>query len=135
MGELSRAEGALPLNLLYFARALRDTGMPVGPGATLDAIGAVEAVGFSSREDFRTALHAVFVKKHEHTILFDAVFDTFWKRRGLIDKLIAMMSPQAPQEKKPAKPEAGEARVAQRAQQGEGKAAAARAVNWSLTRG
>ena len=132
MNEAQPPKGALPLNLLYFARALRDTGLPVGPGATLDAIAAVEAVGFSDREDFRAALHAVFVKKHEHTILFDAVFDTFWKRRGLIDKLIAMMSPQAPPEKKPPKP-GGKARC-RRAQQGEDRADASQ-PNWSLTRG
>ena len=40
-------------------------------------------------------LHAVFVKKHEHTLLFDQVFDIYWKRKGFLEKLIAMMSPQA----------------------------------------
>ena len=107
------SHGALPLNMLYFARALRDVGMPVGPGAILDALAAVEASGFSNREDFRAALHAVFVKKHEHTLLFDQVFDTIWKKRGLIEKLIAMMSPQArPDDKKTPKAEAGATRVA-----------------------
>jgi uncharacterized protein with von Willebrand factor type A (vWA) domain len=113
MGELSPARGALTLNIVYFARALRDVGMPVGPGATLDAVHAAEAAGFSTRGDFRAAMHAVFVKRHEHTILFDQVFDTFWKRRGLVDKLISMMSPQAkPEDGKPKPPEAGASRVA-----------------------
>jgi uncharacterized protein len=112
MGEFSPAKGALTLNMVYFARALRDVGMPVGPGSTLDAIRAVEAAGFSTRGDFRAAMHAVFVKKHEHTILFDQVFDTFWQRRGLVDKLISMMSPQAKPEDKPKAPEAGASRVA-----------------------
>ena len=106
------AEGALALNILHFARALRDTGIPVGPGAVLDAVAAVEAVGFSDKTDFREVLHAVFVKKHEHTLLFDQVFDVFWKRKGLLEKLIAMLSPQAPADKKPAKAEAGASRVA-----------------------
>ncbi len=95
MSEHGAATGALPLNMLYFARALRDVGMPVGPGATLDGMQAIEAAGFTSRGDFRAALHAVFVKKREHTVLFDQVFDTFWKRRGLLDKMIALMSPSA----------------------------------------
>ena len=71
MNEAQPLKGALALNMLYFARALRDVGLPVGPGATLDALAAVEAAGFSDRGDFRAVLHAVFVKKHEHTLLFD----------------------------------------------------------------
>ena len=108
-----QGHGVLPLNMLYFARALRDVGLPVGPGATLDALAAVEASGFSNREDFRAALHAVFVKKHEHTLLFDPIFDTIWKKHGLLEKIIAMMSPQArPDKAKSSKPEAGATRVA-----------------------
>ena len=38
----------------------------------------------------------MFVKKHEHSLLFDQAFEIFWKRKGLLEKLIAMMSPQAP---------------------------------------
>ena len=107
-------QGALADNILHFARALRETGLPVGPGAVLDAIDAVEAAGFGDRGDFRATLHAVFVKKHEHTLLFDQVFDIFWKRKGLLEKLIAMMSPQARPDKPPvSRVEAGATRVAQ----------------------
>lgn len=106
-------DGALAVNILHFARALRETGMPVGPGAVLDALAAVEAAGFSDKSDFREILHAVFVKKHEHTLLFDQVFTIFWKRKGLLEKLIAMMSPQArPDKPKGPKAEAGASRVA-----------------------
>jgi uncharacterized protein len=105
-------EGALALNILYFARALRETGIPVGPGAVLDALAAVEATGFGEKADFRQTLHAVFVKKHEHTLLFDPTFEIFWKRKGYLEKLIAMMSPQARSDKpKGAKAEAGATRV------------------------
>ena len=93
--------GALAENIAHFARALRDAGLPVGPGAVLDALAAVEAAGFGDRRDFRAALHAVFVKKHEHSLLFDQAFEIFWKRRGLLEKLIAMMSPQAPTSRPP----------------------------------
>ncbi len=107
-----QAGGALPENILHFARALRDAGLPVGPGAVLDAVAAVEATGFGQKEDFRAALHAVFVKKHEHSLLFDQVFDIYWKRRGFLEKLIAMLSPQAKAETKPKKADAGASRVA-----------------------
>ena len=61
----------------------------------IDAIEAVEAAGIGTRADFYATLHAVFVKKHEHTIVFDQAFNIFWRKRGFIEKLIAMMSPQA----------------------------------------
>jgi uncharacterized protein len=73
----------------------------------------VEAAQIGEREDFYTALHAVFVKKHEHSVIFDQAFRIFWKRQGLLEKLIAMMSPMAvPREDSRPKPQAGSARVA-----------------------
>ena len=104
--------GALADNIVHFARALREAGVPLGPGAVLDALAAVEAAGFGAREDFHATLHAVFVKKHEHSLLFDQAFAIFWKRKGLLEKLIAMMSPQAPSQRKPERAEAGASRVA-----------------------
>ena len=105
MSDLSDAApasgGALSKNIVHFARALREAGVPLGPGAVLDALAAVEAAGFGTREDFYATLHAVFVKKHEHSLLFDQAFQIFWKRKGLLEKLIAMMSPQAPSQRKP----------------------------------
>ena len=104
--------GQLATNILYFARALREAGLPVGPGAVLDAIAAVEAAGIGNREDFYATLHAVFVKKHEHSLLFDQAFRIFWKRRGFLDKLIAMMSPMADPAKRKDRAEAGANRIA-----------------------
>jgi len=105
--------GQLARNILYFARALREAGVPVGPGAVLDALAAVEAAGIGDRVDFYATLHAVFIKRHEHSILFQQAFDIFWKRKGFLEKLIAMMSPQArPTNPKSPKAEAGASRVA-----------------------
>ena len=107
-----KGTGRLALNILYFARALRGAGLPVGPGAILDAVQAIEAAGIGDRADFRATLHAVFVKKHEHTLIFDQAFDIFWRKRGLIDKLIALMSPIAePQNPEKAKAPPGSTRV------------------------
>ena len=44
--------GALAQNIVYFARALREAGVPLGPGAVLDAIAAVEAAGIGDRDGF-----------------------------------------------------------------------------------
>src|SRR5271163_2969939 len=100
------ANGRLAENIVYFARALRAAGIPVGPGAVLDALEAVKAAGVGTRDDFYWTLHAVFVKRHEHSILFDQAFRIFFRRRGFIDQVLAMMLPQTP-----APPQAGATRV------------------------
>ncbi|MFL5064225.1 MAG: VWA domain-containing protein, partial [Xanthobacteraceae bacterium] len=86
--------GRLAENILYFARALRAAGIPVGPGAVLDALAAVQAARIGTREDFYWTLHAVFVKRHEHSILFDQAFRIFFRRRGLLERLLAITMPQ-----------------------------------------
>jgi hypothetical protein len=107
-------DGRLADNIAYFARALRAAGLPVGPGAVLDAVAAVEAAQVGAREDFYWTLHAVFVKRHEHSILFDQAFRIYWRRRALIEKLIAQMSPVSPGGVKAEnKPKAGALRVAE----------------------
>src|SRR5260370_19461707 len=131
------SSGRLAENILYFARALREMGLPVGPGSVLDAIAAVEAAGIGDRADFYETLHAVFVKKHEHSILFDQAFRIFWKRKGYLEKLMAMMSPSAEAAKKePKKPEAGSNRVADalfKNQQAQSKAAPSLDLDARLT--
>jgi uncharacterized protein len=103
------ATGRLAENILYFARALRAAGIPVGPGAVIDALEAVKAAGVGERQDFYWTLHAVFVKKHEHSVLFDQAFRIFFRKRGYLEQMMAMMMPQAPGAAR--KPEAGSARV------------------------
>jgi uncharacterized protein with von Willebrand factor type A (vWA) domain len=51
----------------------------------------------------------VFVKRHEHSVLFDQAFRIFFRRRGYIDQLLAMMLPQAPAA--PQQPQPGSTRV------------------------
>ena len=107
---MTEANGRLAENILYFARALRAAGMPVGPGAVLDALTAVDVARVGNRDDFYWTLHAVLVKRHEHTILFDQAFRIFFRRRGLLDKMIASMLPETlPTAPKP--PEAGAQRI------------------------
>jgi uncharacterized protein with von Willebrand factor type A (vWA) domain len=88
--------GQLADNIVHFARALRGAGIPVGPGAVLDALAAVETAGIGARDDLYWVLHAVLVKRHEHSILFDQAFRIFFRRRGSIDKLLSAMLPPAP---------------------------------------
>jgi len=90
------AEGRLADNIVYFARALRAAGMPVGPGAVLDALEALSVARVGERDDVYWTLHAVFVKKHEQSALFDQAFRIFFRKRGYIEKLIAAMLPESP---------------------------------------
>jgi uncharacterized protein with von Willebrand factor type A (vWA) domain len=109
MADQPEQQGRLAENILYFARALRAAGIPVGPGAVLDALEALKTAGVGAREDFYWTLHAVFVKRHEHSVLFDQAFRIFFRRRGYIDQMLAMMLPQAPSQ--PTAPQAGATRV------------------------
>jgi uncharacterized protein with von Willebrand factor type A (vWA) domain len=66
--------GKLPTTSPSSPAPLRAAGLPVGPGAVIDAIAAVEAARVGTREDFYWTLHAVLVTRHEHSALFDQAF-------------------------------------------------------------
>ncbi len=92
---MAEPQGQLADNILYFARALRAAGVPVGSGSVLDALEAVRVARVGDRDDFYWTLHAVLVKRHEHSLLFDQAFRIFFSKRGYLDKLIASMLPEA----------------------------------------
>ena len=66
-------------NIVHFSRLLRGAGLAVGTDRVLAAIAAVQAVGVQRRDDFRAALGAVMMERHEQQFLFDAAFDVFWR--------------------------------------------------------
>jgi uncharacterized protein with von Willebrand factor type A (vWA) domain len=107
---MTQSDSRLAENIVYFARALRAAGIPVGPGAVMDALTAVRVAGVGTREDFYWTLHAVFVNRHEHSVLFDQAFRIFFRRRGYLDKLLAAMLPQAPPRQEE-QPKAGARRI------------------------
>jgi uncharacterized protein with von Willebrand factor type A (vWA) domain len=81
---------------MYFARALRAAGLPIGPGRVLDAVRAVEAVGVTDRNDFYWTLHAIFVNRRDQRELFDQCFHLFWKDPQLLERMLALALPQIP---------------------------------------
>jgi uncharacterized protein len=93
---MTAPDGRLADNIVHFARALRAAGIPVGPGGVLDALEAVRAAGVGTKDDFYWTLHAVLVKKHEHSVIFDQAFRIFFRKRGYLEQLMGMMMPQAP---------------------------------------
>src|SRR5260370_38885009 len=73
------ATGLIADNVIGFARALRAAGLPVGPGAVIDALKALRLIEIGNRADVFTTLEAIFVKRHEHTLIFAHAFDLFFR--------------------------------------------------------
>ncbi|PTX55654.1 hypothetical protein C8N43_0293 [Litoreibacter ponti] len=86
-------DGKLADNITWFARALRAAGLPVGPGRVLDAIRAVEAAGFTERQDFYHVLQACFVSRPEHRATFQQIFRLFWRDPRYLEHMIAALTP------------------------------------------
>lgn len=85
--------GRLVANIMYFARVLRNAGMPIGPGKVMDALRAVIAVGVANREDFYWTLHAVFVNRHDRHDLFDQAFQIFWRGPQISERVQSVRQP------------------------------------------
>lgn len=107
---LAEGDGSFADNIVFFARALRKAGLKVGPAAVTDAIEAVIALGVGSREEFRAALSAVFVKRREDQPVFDEAFQLFWRARDYLSQMMSMMLPTGAR-KEPEKQRPGAARV------------------------
>ena len=73
------AEPAVYLEKLsVFSRLLRLEGLSVSPKETADAGQILIMLGFSDREQVKTALRTVYAKSREEQLIFDRVFDGFF---------------------------------------------------------
>ena len=100
-------------NIAWFARALRNAGLPLGPGSVIEAVRAVEAAGFTDRQDFYWTLHACFVSRPEHRAVFRQIFRLFWRDPRYMEQMMSLLLPaiRGTQEERVAKP--GERRAAE----------------------
>ena len=100
------AAGRLPDNIVYFVRALRRAGVPVGTAQVLEALRSVQLVGFTKRQDFHITLRAMIVTRPEHLLIFDQVFAMFWRDPDFLENMITNLLPviTAPPVEKPMKP-------------------------------
>src|SRR5260370_2316840 len=71
--------GLIADHVIGFARALRAAGIPVGPGDVIDALNALRVIEIGNRDDVFTTLEAIFVKRHEHALIFAQAFDLFFR--------------------------------------------------------
>ncbi|RED18736.1 vWA domain-containing protein [Pontivivens insulae] len=83
----------LAQNITHFARALRRAGLRFGPGQVIDAIRAVEAAGFDTKQDFYWVLHACFVRKPEDRAVFGQVFRLYWRDPQFLEHMMSMLTP------------------------------------------
>ncbi|MFX4297610.1 MULTISPECIES: vWA domain-containing protein [Roseobacteraceae] len=100
-------------NITHFARALRRAGLPIGPGRVIDAIRAVEVAGFTERRDFYWTLHACFVNRPEHRVIFRQIFRLYWRDPRYLEHMMAAMLPAIRGVQEERAGQAGEKRAAE----------------------
>ncbi len=99
------ATGLIADNVIGFARALRLAGLPIGPGAIIDALNAMRLIDIGNRADLFTTLESVFVKRHEHALVFAQAFDLFFRRTESMESMLDSV-PLPPEARKPPPPAA-----------------------------
>jgi uncharacterized protein len=99
---LSSPAGRTADNIIGFARALRTAGVPVGPGAAIDAVNAIQLVDIGNRADVFATLQAIFVKRHEHALIFTQAFDLFFRAADEWKQMLdSVPLPDQPRKKPP----------------------------------
>ena len=79
LDHLNPPTGMMADNVVGFARALRAAGLPVGPGAVIDALQALQLIEIGNRAELFATLQAIFVKRHEHMLIFAQAFALFFR--------------------------------------------------------
>ncbi|WP_170409652.1 vWA domain-containing protein [Ruegeria arenilitoris] len=100
-------------NITHFARALRKAGLPIGTGRVVDAIRAVQAAGFTEKQDFYWTLHACFVNRPEHRTVFAQVFRLYWRDPRYLEHMMSLMLPAIRGVQEERKADAAEKRAAE----------------------
>src|SRR5437899_3486888 len=79
INHLAAPTGNIADNVVGFARALRAAGIPVGSGAVIDAMNALQLIEIGHRADVYATLESIFVTRHEHALIFAQAFDLFFR--------------------------------------------------------
>lgn len=72
-------QGALPANILAFARALRSQGLPVSPDLVIDFTNALLDISIRRRSDVYYTGRCLFVHRREDLVTYDRAFAAFWR--------------------------------------------------------
>ncbi len=99
--------GKLAENLVGFVRTLRRAGLPIDAARSALALDSLAVVGLERRDDVGAALAAVLVTREEDRLVFEQLFDAYFRNPEWAQQLLSQMLPQAAE----AKPREQKARV------------------------
>lgn len=68
--------------IVEFVQLLRDNGLRVSPTEGLDAVRALDLIGFEDKESVRTALRATLVKRGPDAAMFERIFKLYVEHAG-----------------------------------------------------
>jgi uncharacterized protein with von Willebrand factor type A (vWA) domain len=74
--------GDFVINMLDFARQLKEKGLPVTLGRTLDALRGLRLIRLEDKQETHSLLSAHYVTRPEELAVFDALFEAFWCLKG-----------------------------------------------------
>ena len=74
--------GDFVLNSLHFAKRLKERGLPVTLGRTLDTLRGLMLIRLEDKEEAYSLFSAHYVSRPEELAVFDAVFEEFWCLKG-----------------------------------------------------
>ena len=74
--------GDFVINMLDFARQLKEKGLPVTLGRTLDALRGLRLIRLEDKQETHSLLSAHYVTRPEELPVFDALFEAFWSLKG-----------------------------------------------------
>lgn len=92
--------GKLAQNMVGFVRTLRRAGLPIDASRSALALESLHHLGLERRDDVRAALATVLVSREEDLLVFDQLFDAYFRNPEWAQQLLSQMLPQA-QEAKP----------------------------------
>ena len=76
--EQARSVHNLRDHMVVFCRALREAGIPVGPGTAVDAVQVLQHIPLNQPERVRLTLQMIFAKHPREITIFNRVFRQYW---------------------------------------------------------
>ena len=89
--------GKMAENIIGFGRTLRRAGLPMDSARIGVGLQAAMLVGIDAKADLRAALLATLVCRQQDQVVFDQLFDAYFRNPELTQQLLAQMLPKVTQ--------------------------------------
>ena len=89
--------GKMAENIIGFGRTLRRAGLPMDSARIGVGLQAALLVGIEAKADLRAALQAALVCRQQDQVVFDQLFDAYFRNPELTQQLLAQMLPKVTQ--------------------------------------